>query len=168
MAVIGNSGQPPDEVLAAARAVGRLAVDAGFRIVTGGLDGVMGAASRGGRESEAWADGRIVGVLPSGDAATANPWVDVAIATGVGYARNAIVVGSADVVVAVRGSSGTLSEMAYAWQFGKPVIALVPTGGWAARLAGQAIDDRRPGQVHAADDPADAVAIARGLVCWPE
>ncbi len=168
LAVIGNSGRPPAEVLDAARELGRLAVDAGFRILTGGMDGVMAAVSQGARESEAWTEGTVVGVLPTADADAANPWVDIAIATGMGYARNAIVAGSADVVVAVRGSSGTLSEAAFAWQAGKPIVALASTGGWAARIAGQHLDDRWPDPVREAHTPEEAVEIARGLATWPE
>lgn len=164
LAVIGDSGRPPAEVLAAARLLGRLAVDAGFRLVTGGLDGVMAAASEGGRESSSWAEGRVVGVLPGCDPAAANPWVDVAVATGIGVARNAIVVGSADVVVAVAGCSGTLSEMALAWQLGRPIIALASSGGWSERLGGKAIDGRRPGVVRAAPTPEEAISLALTLV----
>ena len=168
LAVIGNSGRPPDDVLTAAREIGRRAVDAGFRVLTGGMDGVMEAASRGARESASWTEGTVVGVLPGADADAANPWVDVVIPTGIGYARNAIVAGSADVVVAVSGSSGTLSEMAFAWQAGKPVIAVAGTGGWAARLAGERIDDRWPDPVRQANSAGQAVRLARALVAWPE
>jgi len=164
LSVVGNSGPVPQEVFDLAYDVGRRAVDAGFRVATGGLDGVMEAVSRGARESPGWTEGMVVGVLPTLHADSANPWVDIAIPTGIGLARNALVVAIADVVIAVRGGSGTLSEIALAWQFGKPVVAITSTGGWAAELAGRQLDHRRDGIVEAAATAAEAVAKARELL----
>jgi uncharacterized protein (TIGR00725 family) len=79
-----------------------------------------------------------------------------------GIARNALVVRAADAVILVGGGSGTLSEAAFAWQLGKPVVALTPAGGWGARLAGARIDDRRGDQVLAAAEPREAVRLALG------
>ena len=160
VAVIGNGAipAPPDAVLEAAEALGRALVDAGYRVITGGLGGVMEAASRGARSSPRWCDGDVIGVVPGYDAGAANPYVDVCIATGMGYARNVIVGSSADAVVAVLGGAGTLSEMALAWQLRKPVIALDLGAGWSHALAGRAIDDRRDDVVARTVDPLDAVA----------
>lgn len=163
MAIVGG-GDAPDATLLQAEALGAGAVAAGFRIVTGGRGGVMAAASRGARSSPAWTEGTVLGILPGDDAAGANPWVDVALPTGMGLARNVLVVRAADVVVALGGGTGTLSEIALAWQIGRPVIAMTPGGGWAAALAGQTLDARRTDRVHPAAAPAEAIALAQSLL----
>ena len=122
LAVIGAGAC--DEALAAqARAVGRLLAERGCAIVTGGLGGVMEAASRGASE----AGGLVVGILPGPSPDDANPWVEVAIATGMGDARNTILANTAEAFVAVGGSHGTLSEIAFALKRGKRVVSL---GSW--------------------------------------
>jgi uncharacterized protein (TIGR00725 family) len=92
-------------------------------LVTGGLGGVMEAACRGARK----AGGTTIGILPGTDRSAANPHVSVAIATGLGEARNALVVRSADAVIAIGGAYGTLSEIAFALKAGKRVVGL---GTW--------------------------------------
>ena len=159
----GNTASEP--LLAEAEALGRALVDAGYRLATGGRGGVMEAASRGARLADGWEEGRIVGVLPSLDPSDANPWVDVALPTGMNHARNVILVAMADVVVAVGGGAGTLSEMALAWTHGKPVIALDVGAGWSGRLAGASLDDRRPDAILRAATAAEAASLARSLVC---
>ena len=119
VAVIGP-GNADQGAVADAEAVGRAVAEAGAVVVCGGLGGVMAAACRGARE----AGGTTVGILPGTDRTTANEWVDVAVATGLGEARNALVVRSADVVVAVAGGYGTLSEIALALKMGRPVVGL--------------------------------------------
>ena len=89
-------------------------------LVCGGLGGVMEAACRGARSE----GGTTVGILPGLDRAAANPHVSVAVATGLGEARNALVVRAADALIAVGGAYGTLSEIALALKGGKPVIGL--------------------------------------------
>ena len=159
VAILGGKSASP-AVLEAATAVGEGLVDAGFRIATGGLSGVMAAASRGGRQANGWQEGRVLGILPSLDAMTANPWVDVAIPTGLSHARNVVLVAMADVVVAIGGGAGTLSEIALAWQHGKTVIGLDLGEGWSARLAGTRIDDRRSDLIHRAGNPDEVVRLA--------
>ncbi len=105
---------------AAAYDVGRLAAVRGWAVVTGGLGGVMEAASRGAAD----AGGLTIGILPTYDAAAANSHVRVIIPTGLGYARNALVVAAGEGVIAVGGRYGTLSEIALALNFGKPVVGL--------------------------------------------
>jgi hypothetical protein len=163
MAVIGAGADLAPGVYAAAQELGCLAVDAGFRVATGGLGGVMEAVSRGAHESARWSEGAVVGVLPGYDAGAANAWVDVVIASGLGIARNVVLVASADVVVAVGGCAGTLSELAVAWQLGKPIVALAGHG-WSERLGGERIDDRRADRIARAESPAEAVALALGMV----
>lgn len=157
IAVIGNGAASAEHVRVAAE-LGRLVVERGWRIVSGGLGGVMEAASRGAHEAASYREGDVIGILPGGDASRANAYVDIAIPTNMGYARNVLVVASADAVVAVGGGSGTLTEMAMAWQLGKVVIGIA-VDGWSARLAGTALDDKRADTVLAARDAAEAVAL---------
>jgi hypothetical protein len=89
-------------------------------VVTGGLGGAMEAASRGAKA----AGGTTLGILPSADADDANEWVDVAVPTGLGEARNVLLVRAADALIAVAGEFGTLSEIALALKVGKPVVGL--------------------------------------------
>ena len=122
VAVVGPGDATAADVTAAAAVGGELA-RAGVVLVCGGLGGVMEAACRGARE----AGGTTVGILPGADRAAANPFVDVAIATGLGEARNALVVRSADALVAVGRGYGTLSEIALALKAGKHVVGI---GSW--------------------------------------
>lgn len=119
IAVVG-AGRASPEQGAAAEAVGRFLAERGAVLVCGGLGGVMEAACRGAKQ----AGGTTLGILPSHDRAEANGFVDVAVATGLGEARNALVVRAADALVAVGGEYGTLSEIALALKAGKPVVGV--------------------------------------------
>ena len=103
-----------------AETVGRLVAQRGAALVCGGLGGVMEAACRGARAE----GGATIGILPGLDRSAANPHVQVAIATGLGEARNALVVRAADCLIAVGGAYGTLSEIALALKAGKRVVGL--------------------------------------------
>jgi hypothetical protein len=105
---------------ALAEEVGRELGQRGATVVCGGLGGVMEAVCRGAKG----AGGRTVGILPGTSARDANPFVDVPIVTGLGQARNAIVVRSGRAVIAIGGEYGTLSEIAFALKFGIPVVGL--------------------------------------------
>jgi hypothetical protein len=119
IAVIGNSSCSPEEAKLA-ESVGELLAQRGVAIICGGLGGVMEAACRGAKSK----GGLTVGILPGQDLSTANPWVDIPVVTGIGEARNFAVVKSAQAVVAIGGSYGTLSEIAYALKSGIPIIGL--------------------------------------------
>lgn len=119
VAVVGPSRGGPGE-LEAAEAVGRALAERGAVVVCGGLGGAMEAACRGAKS----AGGTTVGILPGPDRSAANEHVDIAIATGLGEARNAIVARTADAVIAVAGAYGTLSEIALALTAGTPVVGL--------------------------------------------
>jgi uncharacterized protein (TIGR00725 family) len=147
-------------LLEQAQDIGRGLVDHGFRVATGGLGGVMEAALRGARSSQAVQDGSTIGILPGLVAAEANPHVDIAIPTGMNYARNTVLVAMSDVVVAIGGGAGTLSEIALAWQHNKPIVALDSGEGWSSRLAGETLDPRRKDRVHRAESAQDAVELA--------
>jgi uncharacterized protein (TIGR00725 family) len=163
MAVIGAGSAPEPAVQSACEALGELAIEAGFRVATGGLGGVMQAVSMGARRAKSYREGDVVGIVPSYDRQSANQAVDIVIATGLGIARNVVLVASADVVVAVGGGSGTLSELAIAWQLDKPIVALAAVEGWSRDLAGRAIDDRRTDRIASAESPEQAVALALEL-----
>lgn len=120
-----------------------------------------GFAEQGSRSGEG---GVSIGVLPGIDPAWGNDYLDVVLPTGLGLARNAVITRSALGVFAVGGQTGTLSEMALAWQMGKPIVALTEAGGWSARLAGEALDDRRNDTVIAADTVESAVQSMRGAI----
>lgn len=119
IAVLGGR-EASDEVLALAEAVGRIIAESGAVLLCGGGVGVMEAASRG---AEA-AGGLVVGILREDDLDAGNAHLDVAIATGIGVARNAVILHSADGAIAVGGKYGTLSEMAYAMQLDVPLVSL--------------------------------------------
>lgn len=119
VAVIG-AGECDESVRGLAHEVGRRLAERGCIVVTGGLGGVMEAASRGAKE----AGGLVIGIVPGASRGDANRWVDVAVATGMGDARNAIIANTADAFIAVSGSLGTLSEIAFARKRGKPVASL--------------------------------------------
>lgn len=119
IAVIGDSACSAEEARLA-ETVGELLAQRGATVVCGGLGGVMEAVCRGAKSK----GGLTVGILPGGDADMANPWVDIPVVTGLGEARNVLVVKSAQAVIAIGGGYGTLSELAYALKSGIPVIGL--------------------------------------------
>ena len=120
VAVVG-SGEASGELYEKAKEVGRLVAGRGGIVVCGGRSGVMEAASRGATE----AGGVAIGILPDEDRKEANEHLSYSVATGTGQARNLAVVCSGDVVVAVGGEYGTLSEIGFALKVGRPVVALM-------------------------------------------
>jgi len=146
--VIGGN-EVSDEVAESAYLVGKLIAQKGAVLLCGGLGGVMEAACKGARE----AGGITVGILPGKDKSDANPYVEIAIPTGMGYTRNFVIAQAADVFIAIDGSYGTLSEIASALNNGKKVISL---GSWKLEKAGF-VDQRL--FVHAAT-PDKAVDLA--------
>jgi uncharacterized protein (TIGR00725 family) len=163
LGVIG-SGNPDSTQQAVARAVGEAVARRGAHLVCGGLGGVMAAACQGlalGRARHATGS-LALGILPGDEAASANEWVDLALPTGLGIARNVLVVRAAQAVVVVGGESGTLSELALAWQLGKRLVAVRGTGGFADELAGRSLDSRPREPIWGVDDAEAAVALALG------
>ncbi len=163
LAAVGNAGALPPVIEAVCLELGQRAVEAGFRVVTGGLGGVMEAVSRGARSARTWREGDVMGVLPGYDRSAANPYVDIVVPTGMQIGRNVVVVAMADVVVAIGGGAGTLSELAIAWQLGKPIVTLAESGGWSSRLAGESLDARRSEAVFGAASAEEAVTFALEL-----
>ena len=144
-------GSATEREVAWAEEVGRLVAEAGGVVVCGGLGGVMDAAARGATQ----AGGIAVGLLPGSSRAGASPNLTVSLPTGLGETRNTLVVRAADVVIAVSGEFGTLSEMAFALKIGTPVVGL---GTWELAKEGRVSD-----AVVRADTAAEAVARALEL-----
>lgn len=154
ISVIGRGDGASCRAKELATEVGRLLAERGATVVCGGLNGVMEAACRGAKS----AGGTTIGILPGSDPAAANDWVDIPIPTGLGYARNVLVVKAGAAVIAVAGAYGTLSEIGHSLAEYKPVIGLEtwdldPPDGTNDRIT-------------RANDPEDAVekamAAARG------
>jgi uncharacterized protein (TIGR00725 family) len=152
--VIGSGRPLSDEQFKLAYEVGKLIAQRGAALVCGGLGGIMEAAAKGAHENE----GFVVGILPTADKADANPYVDLAVPTGLGSARNALVVRTADVLIAFPGSFGTLSEMALSLDTGKSMVFL--PGAWDLRKAGVLGDAR----FLEAFDATQAVGMALGEI----
>ncbi len=150
IAVIGGAVCDP-QTAALAEEVGREIARRGAILICGGLGGVMEAACRGAKSH----GGLTVGILPGTNPSDANPYVDIPIVTGMGEARNVIVVRSAQAVVAVNGEYGTLSEIAYALKFGIPVVGLKT---WELFREGRKIED-----IVEAETPEEAVEKAISL-----
>jgi uncharacterized protein (TIGR00725 family) len=117
---VSGAGTCSEPVRQLAEEVGREVARHDAVLVCGGLGGVMAAAARGARN----AGGLTVGILPTYDPRTANRWLDVVIPSGLGHARNVLVVASGDAVIALPGEQGTLSEIALALKLGRCVVAL--------------------------------------------
>ena len=146
-----GGGEADGDTAAVAEEVGRELARRGAVVVCGGLGGVMEAACKGAKAE----GGTTVGILPTDSRHDANPYVDVAIATGLGEARNAIVVRAADVLIAVGGEFGTLSEIALALRAGTQVVGIHT---WELSKRGQPVDAIIP-----AGTAADAVEAALAL-----
>jgi uncharacterized protein (TIGR00725 family) len=138
ISVIGARACGPKDARLA-HSVGKMVAELGCVLVCGGLKGAMEASCRGAKE----AGGLTIGIIPGQEKTDANPYVDIALPTTIGYSRNVIVAASADVVIALPGSYGTESEICYALVYGRPVIDL---GGWkikGVRKAKNVEDARR-------------------------
>ncbi len=119
ISVIGESDTSP-KIHEMAEKVGKLVARAGAVLICGGLKGVMEAAARGAKSG----GGLTIGILPGSHREEANPYIDVPIITGLGYARNKLVVKTGQVVIAIGGRYGTLSEIGFALGYGIPVVGL--------------------------------------------
>jgi hypothetical protein len=150
IAVIGG-GQCSNEEAKVAEKVGRELARHGAILVCGGLGGIMEAACRGASAE----GGTTIGILPGDKRQAANPYIQIPIVTGIGYARNIMVVKSTQAVIAIGGNYGTLSEIAHALQGGIPIIGL---NTWSLARNGQQDDS-----IVLAQNPAEAVSKALTL-----
>jgi uncharacterized protein (TIGR00725 family) len=152
--VIGGSDVSP-QIAELAEEVGREIARRGAVLVCGGMAGVMEAACKGAGE----AGGLTIGILPGDTRREANPYVQIPIVTGIGYARNVAVVRSSQAIIAIDGFYGTLTEIGYALQAGIPVIGL---GTWSLSMNGRADNS-----IITANNPKEAVAKALELINNP-
>ncbi len=152
VSVIGSDAPISPIVHEMAEELGRGIARIGAILITGGRGGVMEAACKGAKKN----GGLTVGILP-GLEKEANPYVDIRIVTNMGDGRNVINVRSADVVIAVHGGAGTLSEVGLALKAGKKVIAIRSSGGVAEKMAGSVIDGKK---VESANSVEEAITMA--------
>jgi uncharacterized protein (TIGR00725 family) len=139
-----------------ANEIGREIAKHGAVVITGGLRGVMEAASKGAKEE----GGTTVSIIPQEDSSMANRYSDIVIPTGIGFARDFITAYSADAVIIVGGGVGTMIEACVAYLKTKPIIALKGSGGIADQIAGTYLDDRKLIIVLGEDNPKNAVEMA--------
>ena len=171
--IIGKSAKDPRDpvppkALRMAEEVGRLIAERKGVVVTGGLSGVMEAASRGARS----AGGLVIGILPGFDKRDANEFVEIAITTGMGWMRNTLTVRAADAVIMISGGIGTLNELTVAYEI-KPTVILEGTGGWSSRIrevayGGKHLEEAKIAELHFAQTPQEAVDMAFALAAAGE
>lgn len=140
--------------------IGRLLAKNNYAVSCGGLTGVMEAICKGAKDE----NGLTIGIIPFKEKSAANKYVDIAIPVPFSQARNIVVVLSGDICVAIGGKAGTLTEIALAWIYQKPVIALSSIEGWSAKLAGEKIDDRRPDIIYKANNPEEVIKKVNELM----
>jgi hypothetical protein len=165
IAVIGDSHVNPESApYGLAEATGRQLVEAGYRVLTGGMGGIMEAACRGAKSAGNYLPGDTIALLPGHDPEQANPFADIVIPTGLDHVRNSVVA-HADAIVAIGGGAGTLSEICFAWMYKRLVIGMQNVGGWSSRLAGERLDQRirystiPEDCIYPAADPAEVVRL---------
>ncbi len=136
-----------------AEELGREIAKRGYVLLTGARGGIMKAAAKGAKREQ----GLTLGILPDACKTKANRFTDIVIPTGMGSTRNALNARTADYVIVLGGKSGTLSEIAFSWLYGKPIFAVTGFGGWAEKLASQQIDNRRGDCIVAVKSPKEAL-----------
>ena len=159
IAIIGNANIENDiEKQKISYELGKLIIDSGYILATGGLGGVMEFASKGAQSSKKYTENSIIGVLPDYHSENANQFIDIAFPTGLGLGRNLMLISLSNAVIAVGGGSGTLNEISAAWQMNKLIIGL-KTNGWSEKLCGQALDKRRDDIIFCAESANKAIEI---------
>ena len=166
IAVIGNANIENDiEKQKISFDLGKLIIDNGFILATGGFGGVMEYASKGARKSENYTENSIIGVLPDYNSDNANKYIDIAIPTGFGLARNLMLISMSNAVIAVGGGSGTLNEISASWQMNKLIIGL-QVNGWSEKLCGKALDERRNDIIFCAKDAQEAIELLNSKITY--
>jgi len=158
VAVFGSNSHIDSDVVRLSEDLGKLILDLECSVCTRGRGGVMEAVSRGARTSKNWTGKEIIGILPEAEADAGNQYLDVVIPTGLGLFRNMLVARTGDACISIAGGAGTLSEIAFAWQIGKPIATMSSTGGWSTQMAGKHLDHRRDEPVKELKDLAAAEA----------
>ncbi len=136
-------------------ALGEAIAKENYIVICGGLGGTMEAVCKGAKSE----GGFTIGILPSLSKQNANNNIDLIIPTGMGEARNIIIASTAEGIITISGGAGTLTEIAFAWRFKKPIVCLTITGGWSQKLSGKQIDPTRDDKIIAAIDPYQAVNL---------
>lgn len=155
--IIGDSEETP--FYNECYSIGKFIAEKGHILISGGRGGVMAATSKGAFE----AGGTVVGILPGENPDHANNYCTIVIPTGIGFARNSINVLSGDIIIAIGGRAGTLSEIAYAWNYNKIIILCTFAGGWSSRLSETPIDDRSGPQVYTAHSEHEVCEIIKKI-----
>jgi len=159
ISVIGKDGEIPENLEDAAYIVGSIIAEKGFVLACGGHTGVMEAACRGAKDN----GGLTVGIMPEDSTEGANPYVDIILPTAMGYARNTLVALAGEVVIAVGGSTGTLSEIAQALNFGRQVVVVTGVDGIGEKIPSVFNVDGRKVKLHMASAE-EAVEVAVKLI----
>ncbi len=166
IAVIGNANIENDiEKQKISLELGRLIIDNDFILATGGFGGVMEYASKGARKSINYTENSIIGILPDYNSENANKYIDIAIPTGFGLARNLMLISMSNAVIAVGGGSGTLNEISASWQMNKLIIGLQVTG-WSGNLCGKALDERRNDIIFCAKNAQEAIELLNSKISY--
>lgn len=166
IAIIGNANIESDfEKRKISFELGKLIIDNGFILATGGLGGVMEYASKGAKTSEKYTENSIIGVLPDYNSDSANKYIDIAIPTGFGLARNLMLISMANAVIAIGGGSGTLNEISASWQMNKLIIGL-QVNGWSKKLCGKALDERRNDIIYCAKNAKEAIEVLNSKISY--
>jgi uncharacterized protein (TIGR00725 family) len=166
IAVIGNGDEShiPETAKLIAHALGEEIAKSGCALICGGMDGIMKAACRGAKSQ----NGLTIGILPGVDVNLANQYVDVPICTGMAIGmRDNLIIYSASAVIVIGGGAGTLGEIALAYMYKKPLIIVAGTGGWAGKLDGEFLDERKKMKVLTASSAEEAVKKALALMEFP-
>jgi rossmann fold nucleotide-binding protein-like protein len=147
--------------------LGKALVDNGYRVASGGLNGIMRAAFKGAKASKQAADGDTIAITPMFDRSITNEYADIVVATGLDVFRNVIVANS-DAVIAVGGGSGTMCEICNAWALKKMILATRNVDGWSAKVADTRLDNRirlqgnlEIDKVFGINNPIEAIALLK-------
>ena len=154
--IIGNNdnGCTP-EIEKFAYDAGKYVAESNSVLITGGLGGVMKAASHGAKDG----GGLTIGIIPQDDSSLANEFCDIVIPSGMGLSRDFLNALSADGVIAIGGGSGTLSEICAAYMYSKPIVVLKNSGGTSTKFADQYLDHRKNVKIIGVDTPKEAVEL---------
>jgi len=164
IAVIGDGNfRGNEEKEKIAFEMGKLLIDNEYILVNGGLGGVMEASSRGAKSSSNYKEGSVIGIIPDYNDNYCNQYSDILFPTGMGIARNILIVSMCDAVIAIGGKSGTLSEIAIAWQMEKLIVAF-DVEGWSGELKKIQIDDRRNDSIFSVHTPEEAIYIIKNNI----
>ncbi|MFI5253554.1 MAG: TIGR00725 family protein [Bacteroidota bacterium] len=150
VSIIGDADATP-RACALAEKIGAMFAGHGITVVTGGRGGIMEAANRGAVK----AGGITIGIIPGHDISKANEWCTVVIPTDLGQARNVLTALAGDAVIVLGGGAGTLSEIAFAWMYNKPILTMKGLSGWSEKLGDTVIDHRRTDPIIVCNDIVD-------------